>query len=660
MGSQRHLDRGGPSRIPRQSGDTSDPATPWRAREFQRASAAGAGTPRLDNLPPDELEWWLERARRRAFGRLLDALAIEGLLTVDGPFGAEGALRYRLPEGRGQLLHLPGPGTGEGWTLELLDPREMWRARVEHPVVLLQLASPEGPDGYSGQLRDRCSELSDSVVNEALSGAALARWNTHLRADAGHSRTLPELFSLTGPPGSEVLALEQWSSSGTPIHPLPKLKVGLEPRDVVAVSPEFRPTVPVTLGALHRDRAQVERLAGYGHGDDLLGGRLAGWMAGWMSRWRQALLARGLAPEEYVPIPLHPWQLTRVVQPQFADQLKRGLLQVADAPTLPCAPTASTRTVVPLWEPLAPHLKLALGARLTAALRTISPRSCQMGPRVSRLLMDILAREAGFEATIEVIPEVLGVHYRRAAGEPEALERQLSAILRLSPASLIGPGEQLVPASALPLVSPVTRQPLLMEIAGNGRTPTAGQVTRCLEGYARTLLSGTLGLYLGYGIALEAHQQNVLAVFDQAGRLQRVLMRDFGGIRIHEPTLRASGWELAVHPDRLTVVEDWAPVREKLVHMVLHGHLGSLVSALAHHYRIEEAQLWRVVSDVVVEIFEGRRDAVPEEFLRRELAALTAAPWSKRGFLRKWLAPSTDYQHVAIENPLAGQGPPAG
>lgn len=56
----------------------------------------------------------------------------------------------------------------------------------------------------------------------------------------------------------------------------------------------------------------------------------------------------------------------------------------------------------------APMLKLPVSLRLTSVQRTALAR---MGPRVSHLLQQILAREPQLAAVLNVLPERYGVHY---------------------------------------------------------------------------------------------------------------------------------------------------------------------------------------------------------------------------------------------------------
>ena len=62
----------------------------------------------------------------------------------------------------------------------------------------------------------------------------------------------------------------------------------------------------------------------------------------------------------------------------------------------------------------------------------------------------------------------------------------------------------------------------------------------CTYRYTRKLFEVTLPALFKYGICLEAHGQNICARFSlSTSELTGFAYRDFGGLKIHMPTLRA-------------------------------------------------------------------------------------------------------------------------
>ena len=158
------------------------------------------------------------------------------------------------------------------------------------------------------------------------------------------------------------------------------------------------------------------------------------------------------------------------------------------------------------------------------------------------------------------------------------------------------------------------------------------------EAYAEAYLGVILRTYLVYGIALEAHGQNVLACFDEQGGLTKFLLRDFAGIRIHEPTLKRLGIGLEVHPDRRTVVQSFDDHRFWLRHRAYHCHLGHIAYGLAAATGVSERRYWRCVGDVTARVFDRLRGEGDPAHWARERRALLDDDWEAKASLRMRLA----------------------
>ncbi len=103
--------------------------------------------------------------------------------------------------------------------------------------------------------------------------------------------------------------------------------------------------------------------------------------------------------------------------------------------------------------------------------------------------------------------------------------------------------------------------------------------------YVDLVLNGYLDLYLLYGIALEGHQQNTLAIFEK-GQIKRFIARDLDGTRVFANTLKSQNDKLSNH---LTEpFRDKIHVRNLLLHSVYQMHLGELVLLLARYYNCED------------------------------------------------------------------------
>ena len=107
-----------------------------------------------------------------------------------------------------------------------------------------------------------------------------------------------------------------------------------------------------------------------------------------------------------------------------------------------------------------------------------------------------------------------------------------------------------------------------------------------LRSYTSMLLHLILQPLLKYGIALEAHGQNMLLRVDiQTQEIVGFAVRDIGGIKIHMPTLRQQGYDLkSALPGNVIETDDLVKVWARTHHAVFQVHLNQLIRALRLQY----------------------------------------------------------------------------
>ena len=597
-----------------------------------------------------QLRATLAPARARSLQRLLQAVLRESLIEADFQPGEAGAASLLLPDGaRLKVEHLV-PGRMDSWDLR----GAVWLQRpgaaseeIRWPSQLLirlseHLAQPPGREA----LQRLAEELDDSLVNDTLCLAFNAHWSARLQAQHPGQGLLAGMRAATAP-ANPTLQLEQWGTLGHPWHPNYKTKLGLDTTRLISYAPEFAARIEIRLCALHRQCAHVQRLPG-----------TPDYQTWWEERFpeaaarlRQHLAERGLDSDDYWPLPVHPWQAEDVLPREFADEIADRLLVLTDIPACEAAPTMSFRTVLPAASRTAPMLKLPVSLRLTSVQRTVSPRSARMGPRVSELLLQILLREPELHRQLDIIPERLGLHYQPQPVDDERA-RHLGVLYRDNPWSRLAPGELAVPVGSL-FAQDEQQRPLLREwvALANGRDDGAAFLAFFAD-YLAVAVPALLGIYLRYGVAFEAHQQNSFMVMDAMGRPIRLLLRDFGDIRIDRATLHGQGLDLELHDPALTLFDDADHVRDKLLHTTFMCHLGELALLGARHWQLPEASTWQLLAAAVARCFDEVRPLVDAQRWQRERAALLEEPWPAKAFLRMRLLDSQTDVVGRLANPL--------
>ena len=113
--------------------------------------------------------------------------------------------------------------------------------------------------------------------------------------------------------------------------------------------------------------------------------------------------------------------------------------------------------------------------------------------------------------------------------------------------------------------------------------------------FVRILFAAFLPPMLEDGVAFEAHPQNTVARFSLAPphELRGFIIRDFGGLRVHPPTLLAStGVPLDAVSGHSIVAETLGDVYTRMYHTMIHNHLQQLVRVLGLHYN---GKGWEVI-----------------------------------------------------------------
>lgn len=521
----------------------------------------------------------------------------------------------------------------------LIEPSTTPARADGHPLDALARAC-DGPVPSEIYIR-----LSDHCLNAALEEVHRVAWRAELVRDA---RSVLDCAVRHATAFTDLLFLERWASAGHPAHPFAKARSGLLPDEVMAYAADFRSEVALPVMALHRDTAQVEAMPGADSYTDWF----AAEFPGAFERWRTEVRNRAGSASGYVPLPVHPWQLQHRVRDQFCAELAARKLLITGSTVSRYAPMASLRTLSPVASAHQPDIKLPVDILLTSVNRTISARTCIMGPQLSGMFEAILATEPEVFASLAVQGEHYSVHFADASGRGR--EKQLNVVYRRAVNGQRRPGDCIIPCHALLQQDLEPERTLLYELIQRSEGSLGpGAALRYFRRYVNALLPGLLRLYLVHGIAFEAHEQNTLLVSDRNGSIRRFILRDLGGIRVHLPTIRRRGFDLRLPADRLTVVDHREPLRHKFTHSVLHSHLGGIVRTAIRGTGVEASALWRCVFDIVQPALMATRAIMEADAWRQEYAALLESPWQTKAFTRMVLLPERQDIYQPCDNPLS-------
>lgn len=502
---------------------------------------------------------------RRAAGRALVGKALAEWAYEE--------LLVPVPEGDGHVVVLPGAtysfaARRTGFGAWRVDAASVTRdgAPAEDPVQLvLDAREALGLDGPTAA----------EVVRELT---ATLTADTRIRA---HARPVAELADLG------YAELEQ-HLTGHPVLVLSKGRLGFTARDLDRWAPESRDALRLRWWAAHRSTASYAGV----EPDALLDAELGPDVRAAM---RAELAATGADPDDYVWLPVHPFQEDAVVRTLFAGHVDDGRLVPLGEGPIAYRPVQSVRTLV---APGRRDVKTALLVRNTLVWRGLGADATAAAPAVSAWLEGVLSADPDLARTgFAVLTEVASAVVRHEAYDalPDAPYRYgelLGAVWRTPVEAHLVEGET---ARSLACLLHVDRDgaPLLGELVRrSGLTARAW-----LERLAEAVLPGLLLVLTRHGVALCPHGENAVLVFRDEVPV-RVLVKDLA----EDVTLLPGRTYPGLPADADAVLVRW-PAQE-MAHSVLSALLAGVVRFLAplaeEHLDVTEQQVWGVWRDAVL------------------------------------------------------------
>jgi siderophore synthetase component len=381
-------------------------------------------------------------------------------------------------------------------------------------------------------------------------------------------------------------------------HPVYKSRTGFTLDDNGMYAPEIAASVAPVLLAVRRDRCRwaVSKTL---DNDAERGVALLG-EPGWQYFCDQ-LSRRSLQPDDYLPLPVHPWQWDEVVLPGYHQALARGELLALGLLPDPYLPQQSIRTLSNSSDRNRLSLKLSMSLVNTSTSRVLAPHTVQNGPVISDWLHGLAER------TDWSLPLARPVLLREVAGvsfTPVALAHgqygALSCIWRESVHNYLRPDEKAVPMTAVTHID-IDRRPFIDPWVR--RHGPEQWLKRLVE---RAYLP-VLHLLWEHGTALESHAQNMVLLVEE-GLPARVALKDFhDGVRFSRtllsapaPVLTAPPPEHAqINPNSFLESEDPDELRDFTFDALFFVNLAELAWLFLRHYGVEEKRFWQITGEVL-------------------------------------------------------------
>ncbi len=411
--------------------------------------------------------------------------------------------------------------------------------------------------------------------------------------------------------GQAALALpfawqEALLGDGHLYHPCYRSRMGFDLTDHQRYGPEFGQAFHLVWVALDKQLAQIHGLSG----DEYTAFLRAENGDAELDRLLHMIRLKTDDSSRYLLMPVHPWHWQHKLQIQYADWLADGRLLYLGEGQNNWLAQQSVRSLSPLSQPAAHHLKLPLGIANSSADRILSDHHVHNAPLISVWLTGLCAQDAFLQqhCRLAVLAEPAGITLTEAASRQDRYGL-LSAIWRQSPAAVLRAGECMIPCTVLS-----TENGAQLNIAPwLQQHGTEVWVAALLE----AVLPPFIHLMLAHGVLLEAHAQNTLLIV-RDGLPAGVAIRDLhGGLHyIAGQTTDEAGLQhlrqAPAHRNAANASNGFAmhtvqEARDYLLEVLLFINLSELAYRLALYHGFSEAAFWRQA----VKTLQRYQDTVP-------------------------------------------------
>ncbi|MER6123161.1 IucA/IucC family siderophore biosynthesis protein [Streptomyces sp. NPDC001795] len=407
-------------------------------------------------------------------------------------------------------------------------------------------------------------------------------------------------------------AIETGMTEGHPCFVANNGRLGFGIHEYLAYAPETASPVRLVWLAAHRSRAAFTAGAGIEY-ESFVREELGEVT---VERFRTRLTDQGLDPDDYLLIPVHPWQWWNKLTVTFAAEVARRHLVCLGEGDDEYLAQQSIRTFFNRSNPEKHYVKTALSVLNMGFMRGLSAAYMEATPAINDWLDRIVENDPVLKSTgLTIIRERAAVGYRHleyeaATDRYSPYRKMLAALWRESPVASLQDGETLATMASLAHVDHEGASFAGALIERSGLTPT-----EWLRRYLRAYLTPLLHSFYAYDLVFMPHGENVILVLKD-GVVQRAVFKDIAEeIAVMDPD--------AVLPPEVGRIRVEVPEEKKLLSIftdVFDCFFRFVAANLATEGIVEEDGFWRTVAEVVHE-YQDANPQLAEKFRQYDVFA---------------------------------------
>jgi siderophore synthetase component len=434
-----------------------------------------------------------------------------------------------------------------------------------------------------------------------------------------------------------------------------KGRLGFSADDLERYAPESRRPLKLLWIAVHSSIATYNAVTGL-DAECLLRTELGDETIG---RFSGVLERNGGALEDYILMPVHPWQWDFVVRRIFAEELYAGRIVLLGEGNDRYLPQQPIRTLGNVDDPGRYNVKLPLMIFNTSVWRGLPTARTLAAPSLTQWLLGVHAKDPFFSSETRVVflgeVAVVGVLHSsldKVVESPYQYRELLGVLWRQPVESALDPGERARTLASLLYVDQDGVSFMSAVVASSGLAPI-----EWLRRFMHSLMQPLLHLLYRYGMAFCPHGENIIVIFDGDNVPTRIAMKDFidDTNMYNSPLSETAEFPADAKPYVLEVSgEDLCQHIQSPLFLGVLRYLGVLADQFLE---VSECEFWSLVRDEV----RGYQLKFPESVDRFEVFDLLA-PRHKRlctnrnrlhtDAYRDLVERTDSVEHGLVENPL--------
>ena len=438
-----------------------------------------------------------------------------------------------------------------------------------------------------------------------------------------------------------------------PYHPCYKSRIGFDAVDNLHYGPEFSPDIKLVWLALRKLNClsiaspSLNELDFYQQqlGDQLI-------------QFNTLLRGYGCNPDDYVFMPVHPWQWLNQLLPLYTADIHQKNIILLGEGVETYRPQQSIRTLANAVRPEVHYAKLALNIVNTSTARGLAEHTIANAPVISDWLHRLVAEDSYLAKELNpiILREVKAISFSSAC---EAIASgQIACLWRESLYPYLTADERAIPFSGLTEMDRDALPVIQNWVARYG-------VYEWLVQLLTVSVLPLIRLLYAHGVALESHAQNMILIHKDGWPI-RVAFKDFhDGVRFIQgqvthseclTILRATPRQhLARNSSSYISASEPEDVKNFLYSAFFSMNLSEVALFFDLHYQVAESTFWRLVNDCIM----GYQRDFPEQHKQFQLFNLQSEYVIVEAHTKRRLQNESSVRINRVKNPLFSQPLPS-